>query len=370
MALINVVKCDQTDEAFAWKFPVEDLRLGSQLIVRPSQTALFVKGGVIADAFKPGTYTLKNGNLPILNKLINLPFGGDSPFQAEVWFINRITKLDNKWGTATPIQVEDPVYGIVVPMRAYGQYGLTVLNPKTFFESLVGTAKDFSASKIVEYFSGILTSSISSRLAKKIVIDRISVLQISVYLDDIAKDCANHIEGEFARYGVGIANFAIASISVPEDDPSVVKLKEAKELAMRVRTVGRDLYQMDRSLDIMQTAAGNEGGAGQVMGAGIGLGLGVGVGNAIANQMPTLGQPLQVSPPPLPTQTPVFFIAVSGVRQGPLSLEQITLLVSQGGVNRDTLVWRQGMTAWTKAGEVAELQGVFSSVPPSLPQGG
>ena len=110
MAIIDVVKCEMNDSELCEKFYSEDLRLGSQLVVYPSQVAIFVKGGQIFDIFEAGTYTLKTNNIPLLNKIINLPFGGDSPFQAEVWFLNLTAKLDIKWGTMTPIQLEDPKY--------------------------------------------------------------------------------------------------------------------------------------------------------------------------------------------------------------------------------------------------------------------
>jgi hypothetical protein len=94
------------------------------------------------------------GNIPLLTTLISLPFGGDSPFQAEVWFVNLISKLDNKWGTMRPIQLEDPKYGLVVPVRAFGQFGFRIAEPRRFLEAITGTAKVFTAEQIVEYFKG------------------------------------------------------------------------------------------------------------------------------------------------------------------------------------------------------------------------
>lgn len=167
MAIIDVVKYDSNDEIFAWKFPSENLRLGSQLVVKTSQYAFFVKGGKVLDEFKEGTYTLKTGNIPLLHKIINIPFGGESPFQAEVWFINLISKLDNKWGTPTPIQLEDPKYNIVVPVRAFGQFGMSISDPKKFLQTLVGNMKDFSTEKVVEYFKGKIISSTTSAIGKK-----------------------------------------------------------------------------------------------------------------------------------------------------------------------------------------------------------
>ena len=116
MALIDVVKWDMTEGEFCFKFPSDGLKIGTQLVVYPTQTAFFVKGGAICDEFTEGTYTIKTENIPILNKLINIPFGGDTPFKAEVWFINQVAKLDLQWGTPHPIQLEDPKYKIIVPV--------------------------------------------------------------------------------------------------------------------------------------------------------------------------------------------------------------------------------------------------------------
>ena len=169
MAIIDVVKYDGNDKEFVWKFPSDNLRLGSQLVVKQAQIAFFVKGGKVLDPFESGTYTLHSSNIPILHRLINVPFGGESPFQAEVWFVNLITKLDNKWGTATPLQLEDPMYGIVVPVRAFGQFGLKISEPRLFLETLVGTVNIYSAEKIVEYFTGKIITTITTAIAKKIV---------------------------------------------------------------------------------------------------------------------------------------------------------------------------------------------------------
>ena len=166
MAIIDVVKYQADENEFIWKFPSNDLRLGTQVIVNPAQHAFFIKGGEILDEFTNGAYTVKTENIPMLNKIINLPFGGNSPFQAEVWYVNLITKLDNKWGTTTPILLEDPKYSIIIPVRAFGQYGFKISNPRTFLESLIGNLSSFSAEKIQEYFKGKIISSLTSLISK------------------------------------------------------------------------------------------------------------------------------------------------------------------------------------------------------------
>ena len=374
MAIIDIVKYDGNDDEFVWKFPSEDLKLGTQLVVRTAQTAFFVKGGKIFDQFESGTTTLKSGNIPLLYKFVNIPFGGNSPFQAEVWFVNLISKLDNKWGTLTPIQLEDPKYGVVVPVRAFGQFGMRIGNPRLFLESLVGTVKLYTAEKIVEYFKGKLISSISTAIGKKIVIEGVSALQISVMLDELSNYCAGAVKGEFERFGIELLNFFIMSINIPEDDPSVIRLKEAKEKAMLIQTVGKDVYQFDKSTDVLKAAAENKGTAGGMMGAGMGLGMGLGVGSTMGSQMGNIGSQLRTnldqsqqpgSPPPPPVTS--YHVFINQEQKGPFNIEQIKLMISQGQLSKDTHIWKEGMANWEKAETFDELKGIFNPVSPPPP---
>ena len=372
MAIIDVVKYQGNDKEFVWKFPSEDLRLGTQLVVKTSQTAFFVKGGEILDQYDPGTTTLKSGNIPLLNKLINIPFGGDSPFQAEVWFVNLISKLDNKWGTPTPIQLEDPKYNIVVPVRAFGQFGMSIENPRKFLETLVGNMPNFSTEKVVEYFKGKIISTITSAIGKKMVLEGVSVLQIHVLLEDLSEFCKEKIKEEFSNYGVKIENFYFVSINIPESDPSVIKLKEAKDLAAKIKIAGKDVYQMDRSYDVLDKAAQNEGTMGSVMGAGMGLGLGFGMGNQMGNMTNSmnLGENQQIqnsSPPPPPPSFTPYFVLINNQQNGPHSLDSIKLLISQGQLSKESLVWKEGMADWSKIMEQNDLKILFGASPPPPP---
>jgi membrane protease subunit (stomatin/prohibitin family) len=373
MALIDVVKYQADSNQFVWKFPSQDLRLGSQLVVSVSQKAFFMTGGKIYDEFESGTHTLKSGNIPLLNKLINLPFGGDSPFQAEVWYVNLISKLDNKWGTPTPIQLEDPKYNVIVPVRAFGQFGMSVEDPRKFLEALVGNMTDFSTNKVVEYFKGKVISTITSAIGKKIVLEGISVLQMHVLLDDLSDYCREKIKEEFSKYGIRIENFFIMSINVPEDDPSVIKLKQAKDLAAKVNIAGKDIYHAERGYDVMDKAAQNEGSLGGTMGAGMGLGLGFGMGNQMGNLANNLnvgqqqsGQGGMSTPPPPPINIQ-YYVLINNQQNGPHSIDSIKLMLSQNQINNETLVWKDGMTQWEKITEQGDLKSLFGSVPPPPP---
>lgn len=362
MALIDVVKWEVSQREFCHKFPSDDLRIGTQLVVYTAQTAFFVKGGKVCDEFSAGTYTIKTENIPILNKLINIPFGGDSPFQAEVWFVNQITKLDLKWGTPTPIQLEDPKYKIIVPVRAFGQYGIKINDTRKFLEVLIGNMPSYSVNDIESYFKGKLIANLNSTIAKKIITDQISVLDISQHLVDISDFCNDEINRTFAqRYGITLVDFSIMSINVPENDPSFLKLKEAKATMARLNVAGRDVYQMERSFDVLEKAAGNEGSGMQMMGVGVGMGFGSAI-NGLAGQNVNTNP---IAPPPLPGES-TWFVYVNGQQLGGQTAANIANMMAQGSINNNTLVWKPGMANWTPISSVPELAGL-SVTPPPIP---
>ena len=154
MAIVEVVKYNSSPDVFAWKYPSEELGTWTQLIVNESQEAILFKGGKALDVFQSGRHTLETANIPILNKIINLPFGGRSPFTAEVWYINKVNSLDIKWGTASPIQLQDPKYSVFIPVRAFGQFGIRIENSKQFLVKLDGTLSVFDKTNILKYFRG------------------------------------------------------------------------------------------------------------------------------------------------------------------------------------------------------------------------
>ena len=359
MALIDIVKVDSNDNEFVIKYPSEDLRMGTQVVVNTSQTAFFVKGGKIFDQFESGTHTIKTENIPLLNKLINLPFGGNSPFQAEVWFVNLITKLDLKWGTPTPIQLEDPKYGVIVPVRAFGQYGLKISEPRLFIETLVGNMKIFTVDKIDEYFKGKVLSSLTSLISSKLISDNVSVLDINSLLDDLSNHAFNKLNSEFSKFGIELVNFYFISVNIPESDPSIIKLKEAKDIAAKIKILGRDIYQMDRSFDVLDNAAKNEGGvAGNLMGVGVGLGLGAGIGNQIGN----VSNNLNTSIPPQPP-TISYYAIINNQQEGPFDLNTIIQKLSAGTLTKDSLVWKAGKASWEPLINQKEMTHLFTPPP-------
>ena len=294
MAIADVIKYNGTPDVFAWKHPDDQLGTWTQLIVNESQEAVLYKGGQALDVFAAGRHTLSTANIPLLNKIINLPFGGRSPFAAEVWYINKVHSLDIKWGTATPIQLQDTKYKIFVPVRSYGQFGIQIGDSKLFLTKLVGTLPVFDKDNIAEFFRGLYLTKVKDAISSYMIKKGISVLEINAYLDELSQHLQEKITPTLDNYGIKLLNFYVNDISVPENDPAVKKLKEALAKRAEMDIVGYS-YVQERSFDTLEGAATNPGSAqAGLMGAGIGLGMGLGVGGSLANQAGGLAQNINV----------------------------------------------------------------------------
>ena len=303
MALIDRIKYDSpSDDAVVWKFPSEDIRLGAQLIVNESQEAVFFKGGKALDVFGPGTHTLSSDNIPLLRKLINLPFGGKTPFAAEVYYLNKTVKRDLRWGTAGPIQVIDPLYNYPLSVRAFGRWGMRVNNARNFIVQIVGTQTSSSlkgyigSERIEEYFTGEIIQRLSDALAKFFVKKNISIFQASAQINDLSAFIGGDIAPEFQRFGIEIINFNVERISIPDEEQK--KFQEILGKRMEIDQISQarvgQAYTTMRTFDTLEKAAENEsGGAGQLMGAGLGLGAGLGAGVPVGQQ---IGNAMNVQP--------------------------------------------------------------------------
>lgn len=375
MALIDVISWDGGVDELVWKFPSSNLRLGSQLIVKPGQVAFFVYRGQICDEIGEGSITLTTFNIPFLTKLTSIPFGGKSPFEAEVYFVNTLAKLDMKWGTPSTIQVEDGRYGIVVPIRAYGQFGVLVSNARVFLTKIVGAMAMFTADQLAAYFRGKIVSTISTQIGT-LFNERVSFLNVAGHLEEMSQSALLKMRPLLAEYGIGLETFFFESINIPDSDPSLLRLKQIKEKAAELSVVGRDIYQLDKSMEVLKAAAGNTGIGGSVMQASLGAGMGVVMGAHLgqqANQMTTrlpTGSGLSSAPPPPEGISPLFFVVMQGQQAGPFPASVLQQLLSSNSISPSSLVWRTGMPIWQAASDVPELAHVFSSVrqaPPPIP---
>ncbi|MBO5909557.1 MAG: SPFH domain-containing protein, partial [Clostridia bacterium] len=175
MAIIDVIKYEGDNSTFVWKHPGEDFSTKSQLIVHESQEAIFFKDGKALDAFSAGKYTLSTGNIPILSKLINIPFGGDSPFHCEVYFINKTEQMAIRWGTDSKVQYIEPTYKFPISIGASGEMTLSVEDSKQLLLKLVGTEHYFDRQKLIMYFRGVLMTKVKTYMAQTMRQNAISI---------------------------------------------------------------------------------------------------------------------------------------------------------------------------------------------------
>lgn len=278
MAIFEVIKYEGDNSTFVWKHPAEDFNTKSQLIVHETQEAVFFKNGVALDTFSAGRYTLDTQNIPLIRKFINLPFGEESPFHCEVYFINKAVSMDVLWGTSTPIPVQDAVYGIILPVGANGQFAIRIVDSRLFLSKLVGTIREFNKANLIQAFRGILMTKIKDYIANQFVKEKITFLEITAHIDSISQAVRENLSIELARYGIELINFNICAISIPENDPSFLRLKSALAKKAEMGIIGYN-YQQERTFDVLEGAANNESSG--VMNAGVGLGMGVNLGNVI-----------------------------------------------------------------------------------------
>jgi membrane protease subunit (stomatin/prohibitin family) len=371
--VIDRIKYDGPANELIWKFPYDNLTIGAQLIVNESQEAIFYKGGKALDSFGPGTHTISAANIPLLQKLINLPFGGKTPFSAEVWFINKTIKRDLKWGTKTPMKLRDPLYGFIIPVRAYGEYGIQINDARSFMTQIVGTLHTADIQTIQQHFTSLIITKVTDTISKYIVQQKVSVVDIPAQVDEISKTCKDRISEEFDKYGILITNFYAESINYPEDHPQVEQINQAQANKLQ-RDIEGYTYQQERSFDVMDSAAQNEGNSGNLMGAGMGLGMGLGIGGTMGNQMGSIGEQLntnqknqnQSTPPPPPGSA--IFVLVNNKQEGPFNVEQLKSFIQNGQITKETLAWKEGMAQWDKAENLPQINQLFgTSTPPPPP---
>ncbi len=347
---------DATNNTMIYRFDRygNEIKNGAKLVVRESQVAVFVNEGQIADVFNPGTYSLETKNLPILTTLKGWKYGFNSPFKAEVYFVNTKNFTDLKWGTKNPITMRDADFGIV-RIRAFGSYCIKIMNPVKFIKEIAGTDGKFTTDEVYEQLKNIIVTRFTDLLGES----KIPVLDLASNYNEFSEFISKKIAFEFDEYGLEITKFLIENISLP---PAV---EEAIDKRSSMGAVGNlDNYMKYQTANSIEEAAKNPGGN---AGTGIGMGMGFGMANQMMNNMNQQNnqQNNQQGPPPPPMLQ--FFVAVNGAQTGPFTVQQLITMAQQGQFNGESLVWKQGMAAWSPASQVPDLAPVFNSVPPPPP---
>ncbi len=362
--LVDVIEwTDDSNDTMVYRFERygNEIKYGAQLTVRESQAAVFINEGQLADVFLPGMFTLTTQNLPVLSTLMGWKHGFESPFKAEVYFVNTRRFTDLKWGTKNPIMLRDPEFG-PIRLRAFGTYVLRVKDPARFIREIVGTDGHFTTDEVTDQLRNMIITRFTDLLGES----RIPALDLAANYDELSRFVTEKIAPEFEDYGIEVTKLLVENISLPS------AVEEALDKRASMGVIGNlNAYSQFQAANALEDAANNPGAAGGMTGAGAGMGMGFAMANQFGQAMGQPNQqaqqpPAQAGPPPIP-QPVQFYAAINGQQAGPFDAAVLQQQVEGGQVTRQTLVWKQGMSNWTPAGEVSELAHLFGSVPPPIP---
>jgi membrane protease subunit (stomatin/prohibitin family) len=287
-------------------------------------------------------------------------YGFESPFKAEVYFVNARVFTDNKWGTKNPVMLRDPEFG-PIRIRAFGSFTFKVSDPQKLLAEIVGTDNHFTIDEIQEQLKSLAVSSFSDALAEL----KVSVLDMASNYDELSRLVCDRINPDFEKYGINVNRFLVENISLPEN------VEAALDKSSSMGILGNmNQYTQFQTANAIEIAAKNPSGE-------TNAGMEMGMGFAMANQMAhALGGQMQIAggappsasvPPPLPGASS-YYVAINGQQAGPFPVAQLKPLVQSGQFQASSLVWKEGMAGWEMAQDVIELKPLFASVPPPLPR--
>ncbi|MEK4714924.1 SPFH domain-containing protein [Sporosarcina sp. FSL K6-5500] len=279
---------DQNASTMVYRFPVQnnEIKMGAELTVRESQVAIFVNEGEIADVFGPGRHLLYTQNMPILTKLKSWKFGFDSPFKAEVYFVNTKQFINQKWGTSNPIMMRDSEFG-VIRLRGYGIYSYRVSEPVVFLKELFGTSASYDTSSIEGQLKKMVLSGLTDLFAES----NIAALDLAMNYDELSEKGKEKMKQRFSTFGFEITSLYIENLSLPEEVEKVLDRKTAMGVIGNMNQ-----YQQYQAAEAIRDAAQNEGGG--LAGAGAGIGAGAAIGSVMAKALQ--GNHQQINSPSAP----------------------------------------------------------------------
>jgi len=267
-----------------------DFRIGSQVIVRDSQAAVFFRNGRALDTFGPGPHTITTANIPLLVDLVGKAFSGETPFKAEVYFVSLREFTDMKWGTPTPITIKDPILGMA-RVQARGSYALQIADPQLFVNKIVGTRGIYHTSEIQGFFRSMILTKLTDLVGEM----GKSVIELAGMAEELTMGVRAKAAEEFGARGV-----TLTSVYVEYLGPTEETAKAIDERASMGALGDMSAYMQFQAARAMRDAAQQPGGGG-LAGAGVGLGAGMGMGAAMAQMMTqSTQQPAQQPAPAAP----------------------------------------------------------------------
>jgi membrane protease subunit (stomatin/prohibitin family) len=349
--LVDIIEwVDDSRHTLVWRFPRfrNEIKYGAQLLVRPGQCAIFVREGHLADVFGPGRHRLETRNLPLLSTLAGWVHGFESPFKAEVYFVNTRHVTDLKWGTPNPVILRDPDFG-PLRVRAFGTYTLRARDPRALLTQLVGTDGAFEAEEIGELLRAIVSQAFADVVGKSEIALVDLASHYAALSEEVRRATLERIDDE---YGLEIPQLYIVNISVPAE------VEQALDARASLGVLG-DLsaYQGYQLAQAVPVAAANP--AGGLAGAGVGLGMGA----AFAGHWLS-GGPAPAPRPEAPPPPALYHLAEAGQSFGPFAAADLARLAAEGRLRPETPVWTAGLADWTPAGGLPQLSALFPPAPP------
>jgi membrane protease subunit (stomatin/prohibitin family) len=282
---------EETEGVLAWRFPMQDFEIqnGAILNVRESQVAVFVNEGVIADVFGPGTHKLTTQTLPLLTNLKNWDKLFASPFKSDVYYFSTRVQTGRKWGTPQPITIRDKDFDMI-RVRAFGMYSYRIADARKFFTEISGTRESYTRDEVEDQLRGILMATMASSLGGA----NVAFLDMAANQALMAQQVKGDLASAFLRYGIGLDEFNVASVSLPEELQAA--LDERISAGMKGglsadKMGGFTKFQVASSIPL---AAQNEGG---LAGVGAGLGAGVALGQVMAQSLGAAAAPAVAAAP-------------------------------------------------------------------------
>lgn len=331
MERMHVIKSDSTNDFLVWKHPDEDFLSGSQLIVNPTEEAIFRNNGIDDGPYTEGRYSLTTDNMPGLKKFFTHTENGENPFHCQVFFIKVTEQMGIKWGTDSKvIFIDDRNHGHQWSIGAHGELSIKVSNSRKLLEKLINDGF-LHCEKLMDYLRAPIMTYIKSFLPKVLRERGISIFEIDQHLAEFSQDMQNLLSGVMSDYGITLEKYWITEFLKPEDDPAYIKLRDIsgrqatielesdikqKEALMqqKVTLINKQTevqaeymqkqmnimaekerqkelgytYQEGRKFDVMEKLAENEGSGSDLRNAAMGLGMGFGMGGPIGGAFGSL----------------------------------------------------------------------------------
>ena len=266
---------DTSKNSIVYKYPLpkngKEVNQKSKLIVKEGQCAIFVHKGQLADVFTPGTYDLNTNIFPLLSKIAGWKYGFQTPIELQIYFVNTRQFTGNKWGTANPIIMRDPEFG-VVRVQGFGAYSFKVDDAGVFLRELLGTLSSFNTQDITDWLRSMVVSTLTDVIGES----KVSVLDLAGNTNELNQIVTENIQSKFNEIGLKLVNLFIENMSVPE------AVEKAIDERSKLGVLGdkTDVMMKVAAAEAMKDAAKNQGAGGAFMGAGVGIGAGAGIGAA------------------------------------------------------------------------------------------